>query len=140
MFDLPIKSIMEQKKFLTAPPESTVSHAARLMAKKNAGAVMVVEDGKLLGIFTERDAVFRVIALGRDPDTTPLSAVMTTEPKTIDSSKSYGHALLLMQDNGFRHVPVLENGQPIGVISSRNPMDPDLEEFVAEERRREHYR
>ena len=84
--------------------------------------------------------VFRVIALGRDPDTTPLTAVMTAEPKTIDSSKSYGHALLLMQDNGFRHVPVIENGQPIGVISSRNPMDPDLEEFVAEERRREHYR
>jgi CBS domain-containing protein len=140
MFDLPIKSIMEQKKFLTAPPESTVSHAARLMAKKNAGAVMVVDDGKLLGIFTERDAVFRVIALGRNPDTTPLTAVMTTEPKTIDSSKSYGHALLLMQDNGFRHVPVLENGHPIGVISSRNPMDPDLEEFVSEERRREHYR
>lgn len=140
MFDQPIKNIMERKKFLTAPPETTVSNAARLMADKNVGAVMVVESGRLIGIFTERDAVFRVIALGRDAKTTPLTDVMTAAPKTLDPGKSYGHALLLMQKNGFRHVPVVENGQPVGIISSRNAMDPDLEEFVSEARRREHYR
>lgn len=140
MFDQPIKNIMERKKFLTAPPETTVSNAARLMADKNVGAVMVVESGRLIGIFTERDAVFRVIALGRDAKTTPLTDVMTAAPKTLDPGKSYGHALLLMQKNGFRHVPVVENGQPVGIISSRSAMDPDLEEFVSEARRREHYR
>lgn len=140
MFDQPIRNLMEHKKFLAAPPETTVSNAARLMADKNVGAVMVVENERLVGIFTERDAVFRVIAQGRDVKTTPLTEVMTTAPKTLDPGKSYGHALLLMQENGFRHVPVIENGRPIGIISSRNAMDPDLEDFISEERRREHYR
>ena len=140
MFDQPIRNIMEQKKFLTAPPETTVSHAARLMADKNVGAIMVVENERLVGIFSERDAVFRVIAQGRDAKTTPLTDVMTAAPKTLEPGKSYGHALLLMQENGFRHVPVIENGRPIGIISARNAMDPDLEEFVFEARRREHHR
>jgi CBS domain-containing protein len=140
MFDQPIRNIMEQKKFLTASPETTVSAAARLMADKNVGAIMVVDNDHLVGIFSERDAVFRVIAQGRDSKNTTLADVMTADPKTLEPGKSYGHALLLMQENGFRHVPVVENGRPIGIISSRNAMDPDLEEFVFEARRREHFR
>ena len=140
MFDRSIKSIMEPEKFLTAPPDTTVSQATRLMAGRNTGAVLVVEDGGLVGIFTERDVVFRVIAQGLDPETTVVQAVMTRSPLSLDPSRTYGHALLLMQENGFRHVPVVENGRPIGIISSRNAMDPDLEEFVSEQRRREHHR
>ena len=140
MFGQTIRSIMEKKKFLTAGPKASVSHAAKLMARKNAGAVLVVEHEKLLGIFSERDAVFRVLAAGLDPKTTALSDVMTPNPKTLESGKTYGHAMLLMHENGFRHVPVVENGKPIGIISSRNAMDPDLEEFVSEERRREFHR
>ena len=140
MFDLPIRDLMEQRKFLTALPATSVKDAARLMAAANAGAVMVVDSERLVGIFTERDVVFRVIAEGRDAGVTRLSDVMTPAPKTLGPDKSYGHALLLMQENGFRHVPVLENGRPIGIVSSRNAMDPDLEEFVWEERRREHLR
>ncbi len=140
MFDQPIKNIMERKKFLTAPPETTVSDAARLMASRNVGAVLVVANEHLLGIFTERDAVFRVIAKGRDANTTQLTEVMTVDPKTLEPGKTYGHALLIMQENGFRHVPVVENGRPVGIISSRNAMDPDLEEYVFEARRREHLR
>jgi len=140
MFDQPIRSIMERKKFLTAPPETTVSAAARLMAHKNVGAVLVVENERLVGIFSERDVVFRVIAKGLEAKTTTLTEVMTAAPKTLEPGKTYGHALLLMQENGFRHVPVVENGRPIGIVSSRNAMDPELEEFVFEERRREHHR
>ncbi len=110
------------------------------MAGKNVGAVLVVEGERLLGIFSERDVVFRVIAKGLDAKATLLSEVMTVDPKTLEPGKTYGHALLLMQENGFRHVPVVENGKPIGIISSRNAMDPDLEEFVFEQRRREHHR
>ena len=66
MFSQPIRNVMERKKFLTAPPEMTVSSAARLMASKNAGAVLVVQNTHLLGIFSERDAVFRVMAKGKD--------------------------------------------------------------------------
>lgn len=140
MFDRPIRTIMEHKKYLAAPPDASVSDAAKLMAKKNVGAILVVEHEHLVGIFTERDAVFRVIAHGRDAKTTPLRDVMTADPETLDPTRSYGHALLLMQEHGFRHVPVVENGHPVGIISSRNAMDPELEEFVSEERRRLHHR
>ena len=138
MFDLPIRSVMEKKKLLTASPETTVAAAAELMAKKNVGAVMVVEHERLIGIFTERDAVFRVIAQGRDARTTRLAEVMTKAPHTVDPNKPFGYALLLMHENGFRHVPVIENGKPIGIVSSRNALDPDLEEFVSEAQRRKH--
>jgi CBS domain-containing protein len=131
---------MERKKLLTAPPETTVSNAAKLMAKKNVGAVMVVENELLVGIFTERDAVFRVMAQGRDAQTTKLAEVMTNEPQTVDPDKSFGYALLMMHENGFRHVPVIENGKPIGIVSSRNALDPEMEEFVAETQRRKHIR
>lgn len=140
MFDQPVRSIMERKKFLAAAPETSVSNAARMMEDKNVGAVMVVENEHLVGIFTERDAVFRVIARGRDAQTTRLADVMTAAPHTVDPGKSFGYALLLMQENGFRHVPVIENGKPVGIVSSRNALDPDMEEFVSEEQRRKHIR
>jgi len=140
MFNLALRNVMERKKFITAGPETTVSQAARLMATKNTGAVLIIEGDQLSGIFTERDVVFRVIAPGLDPKSTPLKEVMTTNPQTLGPTQSYGHALVIMQENGFRHLPVVENGRVIGIISSRNAMDPDLEELVADQRRREHFR
>jgi len=140
MFSQRIRSVMERKKLLTAPPDTTVSKAAKLMANKNVGAVMVVENELLIGIFTERDAVFRVMAQGLDAKTTRLTDVMTAAPQTVDPDKSFGYALLMMYENGFRHVPVIEGGKPIGIVSSRNALDPDLEEFVAEAQRRKHIR
>jgi len=140
MFSQRIRSVMERKKLLTAAPGTTVSEAAKLMAKKNVGAIMIVDDERLVGIFTERDALVRVIAKGRDTQTTQLSDVMTAEPQTLDPDKTFGYALLMMHENGFRHVPVIENGKPIGIVSSRNALDPDLEEFVAEAQRRKHIR
>lgn len=140
MFSQRVRTVMQRKKLLTAPPQTTVSKAAQLMAHKNVGAVMVVEKEQLVGIFTERDAVFRVIAQGRDPHITPLAEVMTVAPKTIDPEKTYGYALHMMHENGFRHVPVIENGKPVGIVSSRNALDPEMEEFVAEAHRRQHFR
>jgi len=66
--------------------------------------------------------------------------VMTREPKTVDPDKSFGYALLMMHENGFRHVPVIEQDKLIGIVSSRNALDPDMEEFVAEAQRRKHIR
>ena len=63
---------------------------------------------------------------------------MTKEPKTISPEKTFGHAMLMMHEGGFRHVPVIDNGKLVGMVSSRNALDPDLEEFVFEERRRKH--
>jgi CBS domain-containing protein len=139
VFSQQIRSIMEPRKLLIAPPQTTVLKAAEMMAKKHVGAILVVDNEHLVGIFTERDAVFRVIASGLEPKSTVLADVMTREPTTIAPEKPYGYAMALMHENGFRHLPVVENGKPIGIISSRNALDPDLEEFVSEERRRKHF-
>jgi CBS domain-containing protein len=140
MFDRSVKDVMEQKNALALSPDTTVSKAAELMAKKKTGAAMVVDQESLVGIFTERDALFRVIARGLDPATTRLAEVMTAKPQTVGPDASYGYALVMMQESGFRHAPVVENGKPIGIVSSRNAMDPELEEFVSEANRREHIR
>jgi CBS domain-containing protein len=106
------------------------------MAKKKVSAVLVVDEGRLVGIFTERDAVYRVIAKGRDPGSTTLADVMTPDPNTVTPKESFGYAMLLMHEHGFRHAPVIENDRPVGIVSARNALDPELEEFEAEARRR----
>ena len=133
----PVRSLIARQKILTAAADMTVAEAARLMKKKTVGAVMVVRgDGRLAGIFTERDALFRVLAEGRDPKSTRLADVMTSHPQTIAPDKPFGHALLMMYDGGFRHVPVVENGKPIGMVSARDALGPELEEFESEMQRR----
>lgn len=140
MWGLPIRSVMEPRKLVMAAPETSVSEAGRLMKEASVGAVLVVREGRLVGIFTERDAVYRVMAANRDPHATRLEEVMTREPKTVAPEDSFGHALLLMHEHGFRHAPVIEAGRLVGVVSARSALDPDLEEFAAEAKRREHIR
>ena len=140
MFSLRIRDVMEKKKLVTAPPDTTVFAAARLMAKKNVGAVMIVEESRLLGIFTERDAVYRVLAKGLDSRTTRLAEVMTASPVSASPTESFGRALHVMHEKGFRHMPVVDNGALVGIVSSRSAMDPEMEEFVSEAQRRLHVR
>ena len=139
MFDQPVRSVMQRRKVLKASPATLVSKAAKLMADKNVGAVMVVEDKRLVGIFTERDIVFRVVARGLDAQTTRLADVMTPAPDTVDPDKPFGYALLVMHERGFRHLPVIQDGKIVGIVSSRSAMDPELEEFSFEAQRRKHY-
>jgi CBS domain-containing protein len=131
---------MDRKRRLVAAPGTSVARASRLMAERNVGAVMVVKDKRLIGIFTERDAVFRVIAQGLDPRATRLDEVMTPQPCTVSPEETFGRALLMMHEGGFRHVPVVKNGEPVGIISSRSALDPEMEEFVSEAQRRIHLR
>jgi CBS domain-containing protein len=140
MYGLAIRNVMERKRLLTAPPETSVRDAAKSMARRKVGAVLVMEDGRLIGIFTERDAVYRVIAQGRDARTTRLAEVMTRDPKTVAPDESFGYAMLMMREHGFRHAPVIEDDRLVGIVSARMALDPELEEFVAEARRREHIR
>jgi CBS domain-containing protein len=140
MFDQPVRSVMQRRKVLKAPPETLVSKAAKLMADKNVGAVMVVEDERLVGIFTERDIVFRVVAQGLDARTTRLADVMTPAPDTVDPDKPFGYALLIMHERGFRHLPVIRDSKLFGIVSARSAMDPELEEFSSEARRRKYFR
>jgi CBS domain-containing protein len=140
MFDEPVRSVMQRRKVLKAAPETLVVEAAKLMAKKNVGAVMVVEDACLIGIFTERDIAFRVVAQGLDAGTTRIADVMTRAPDTVHPDKPFGHALMKMHERGVRHLPVIEHGKVVGIVSARNAMDPALEEYEFEARRREYYR
>lgn len=140
MFSHRVREVMERGKIVKATPSTSVTRAARLMAEKHVGAVLVIEGKRLVGIFTERDALFRVIAEGRDAVATRLADVMTPDPKTIAPDASFGVALITMYDNGFRHLPVVEDGVPVGIVSTRSALDPDLEEFRCEETRRKHLR
>ena len=100
----------------------SVREAAQLMASEKIGALPVVREGRLIGIFTERDALVRVLARGLDPDKTPVSEVMTADPITIDARRPFKHALQMMVNGGFRHVPVVESGSVVGVVSARDAL------------------
>jgi CBS domain-containing protein len=136
--DRPIRSIIEDQKPVTATADMTVAAASRLMKHKRVGAILVLENGRLAGIFTERDALFRVIAEGRSPETTKLGEVMTHNPRTIAPDRPFGHALHLMYEGEFRHVPVVENGRPLGMVSARDALGPDLAQFVSDLDKRTH--
>ena len=140
MLDSAVGELIEPRKLIVASPGTSVKEAARLMRSRKVGAVLVVRDEQLVGIFTERDALTRVMAEGRDPAATRLAEVMTPDPKTVAVDETFGYALLLMHEHGFRHLPVLKGRRPVGVISARHALDPELEEFTAEAERRKQIR
>jgi CBS domain-containing protein len=135
-----IGRLLDREKMVTASPQLTVFKAARLMVEHGIGAILVIEEGALVGIFTERDAVFRVVAQDRDAQTVQIGEVMTPRPVTVTPDVTFGRAMLVMHEHHFRHLPVIENGRPIGIVSARDALDPELEDFVCEERRRESLR
>jgi len=136
--DRPVRSIIENQAPVTATADMTVTVASRLMKAKRIGAILVLEGARLAGIFTERDALFRVIAEGRDPAKTRLGEVMTRNPRTIAPDRPFGHALHLMHEGEFRHVPVVENGRAVGIVSARDALGPDLRQFISDLDQRTH--
>ncbi len=100
------------------PPTATVLDAARQMRRRNVGAVLVAEGGnRLIGIFTGRDAVSRVLAEGKSAADTVLAEVMTAAPECLSSGHSAIDAFRLMQDARCRHLPVVNDGIVIGIVS-----------------------
>ena len=99
-------------------PSATVREACQRMRERRVGAVLVIEsDRSLLGIFTGRDAVHRVLAEGKSAARTRLADVMTREPDTMPPGKTAIEALRLMEDGRYRHVPIVEEGKVIGIVS-----------------------
>jgi CBS domain-containing protein len=97
---------------------TSVKHACQSMRERAVGAVLVTDrDERLIGIFTGRDAVCRVLAEGKDPAKTRLVEVMTRDPDTMPPQRTAIDALRLMRDGGFRHVPVVEDQQIVGIVS-----------------------
>ena len=101
-------------------PTDKVRAVVDAMAKRRFGAVPVVEGGRLVGIFSERDVLARVVAARKDPDTTPVGEVMTANPDTVKSSDSVLHALELMNQRGYRHLPVVDGAELVGIVSIRD--------------------
>jgi CBS domain-containing protein len=103
---------------LTLPPSASVMEAARHMRERGVGAVLVTEGPeKLVGIFTGRDAVARVLAEGKSPAETTLFQVMTPNPNTMTPRHNAIEALRLMQDARCRHLPIVEQGKVVGIVS-----------------------
>jgi CBS domain-containing protein len=115
-----IPDVVRDQKLVHLTGEASVREAARLMRKCNVGSVLIMEQGRLQGIFTERDTVHRVVAEGRDPDKTVLREVMTSKPDTVAPGTTALDALRLMHDGGYRHLPVVAEGRVVGLVSRRD--------------------
>jgi CBS domain-containing protein len=132
-----LRSIVATQPPTTTARTATVYEAALLMKERGKGALLVLDGSKLVGIFTERDALYRVIAAGRDPAATAVGDVMTPQPQSIHPDEPFLHALRVMHQGGFRHLPVVEHGRPLGVVSSRDALDEDLFNFQMDLEQRE---
>lgn len=120
MQEASVAGLIQGRSVITEAPQSSVREAARIMAGHRIGAVPVVDGRHLIGIFTERDVLTRVIAAGRDVDQTRLEEVMTRRPETVSVECPLSEALEVMLDGRFRHLPVMADGEVIGVISMRD--------------------
>ena len=125
-----IRDIIKDREIFAVPVSTPVSHAAQLMKIRKVGAVMVVADDKLVGIFTERDALNRIVAEERVPSTTVVGDVMTRDPKFLNPDQPFSAALSMMYAGKFRHVPIVDDGKPIGIISARDALGPEFEDFI----------
>jgi len=113
-----MSDIVKNQDPLTLPASTMVQRACECMRDRRVGAVLVTDDARhLVGIFTGRDAICRMLAAGRSPATTTLAEVMTRDPDTMASGKTAIEALRMMQDGGYRHVPVVDRDTVVGVVS-----------------------
>ena len=104
----------------TCSGDESVFIAVKKMTEHNIGSLIVVKGGNPVGIFTERDLVKRVVALGKDPSEVRVGDVMTRELITVDARESVGAAYHIMVERGVRHVPVVQKGRLIGIISQKD--------------------
>jgi len=123
-----IYNLIKNQDTYRAEANQTVLDVAKAMVARNIGAVPVLRDGSLVGIFSERDLMKRVVAEGRDPRTTRLEEVMTADPLTVTPQEEPQACMLLMRQHGFRHLPVCEGKRLRGLISLRDLLLHDLNE------------
>jgi CBS domain-containing protein len=123
-----IRDLLKNQVTVSAEVHQTVLEVAEMMVNRNIGAVPVLKDGQLVGIFTERDLMKRVIVGGKDPALTPVRDVMTEGPLTIEPKDSLETCMALMRRHGFRHLLVREGPDLKGVVSLRDLLLHDLDE------------
>jgi CBS domain-containing protein len=101
----------------TVEASATLREAAELMAREDIGDVLVVENGELQGIVTDRDIVVKGIAEGKDPEDTSVREVAATDPATVGPDDSVDEAIKLVKEKDVRRIPVVEDGKPVGILS-----------------------
>lgn len=116
----PVIEIAQMRPLITALPATPVRQATQLMSDHEVGAVLVMQNERLVSIFTERDLAFRVIAEGLDPDRTAVAKVATVHPDTLGPRATARDALKLMLAGHYRHLPIVDNGNVIGIVSIRD--------------------
>jgi CBS domain-containing protein len=124
----PIKPLLESREVVVVDIATSIAQAARVMSERQIGAVPVVDGDRVAGVFTERDVLARVVAAGVDPDTTPVSSVMTTNLVTAEIWESHDVCMRRMQQARVRHLLVLRDGRLAGVLSMRDLVALELDE------------
>lgn len=130
-------SVLQARRARVLGREDSVTDAVRAMQKEHSGVVLITEDGtdasRVIGVFTERDVLFRIMDGGRNPATVPLEQVMTSDPECLTEDGTVADVLRMMSVGGFRHVPIVDaRRRPVGVVSVRDVVDLLVEAFPAE--------
>jgi len=133
-----LKSVQNQQVHSIAP-EQTVLEALRIMAEKNVGALPVIEGGQVIGVFSERDYARKMVLQGRSSVGTPVRMIMSAPVVTADSQQSIDRCMEVMTESHLRHLPVLDNGQLIGLLSIGDLVKEAIVEQADLIRQLEHY-
>lgn len=123
-----LRDIMRYGFLFTVQRDAMVAEAVRLMASHNVGIVAVLERDRLIGLFSERDVVRRVVDPGRDPARTPVTEVMTTELVVANADDDYLSAIRKMDQANIRHLPVVSEGHLVSMLSIRDLLRVDMQD------------
>ena len=115
-----VYDLVKDRRVYSIDAEKSVLEAARFMMEHSIGALPVLREGKLVGIFSERDLMNRVVAVGRQPGTTRIAEVMTANPRTVDTEESLEDCLFLMKEFNFRHLLIVSGEELKGLVSLRD--------------------
>jgi CBS domain-containing protein len=136
-----VKHVLDRKgrKIISVKPDDTVLDAIRVMAEKNIGAVVVMNGDALDGIMSERDYARKVIVKGRASDATPVADIMTSEVLTTAESETVNNCMEMMTDRKIRHLPVVDDGRVVGMISIGDLVEAIIADQQEEIEQLEHY-
>jgi CBS domain-containing protein len=115
-----LRDLVKDRRVYSIDGSRTVLDAARYMMEHNIGAVAVMREGQLAGILSERDIMNRVVAVGRTPGTTAAAEVMTPNPRAVLIDENIEECLFIMREFGFRHLPIVDEGELKGLVSLRD--------------------
>ena len=134
-----IQDVLQGRNLYSVQENQSVADVARHMAELRIGAILVLEEGELRGLFSERDLMTRVVVERRDPESTPVRVVMTTNLATVDESATLDEALACMNQHNCRHLPVMRGKHAVGFISMRDLMTFELDQKTDELNHLHHY-